>query len=274
MSEGRKSGKRDAEWHIIIYVPAYNAEGTVGELVRRTKKADEGLGRIGASIDAMVIVNDGSRDGTMAELRGLGREAGFLHVVDMKENGGPVKALFKGMEEAEKILAGKGLPPERTIMIRMDSDLEHQPEDIEMLVKPIMDGERKVTVGYIPSGAGSGITARLFNEFAGNGESKKFLGISIPQFCPGFIAMRADLFRKAHPLLKEKAERFREKTGMEMLTMDFVILVVAKWLGEQPGVFRLRPVEERYVKKPRKGKVLDYLDYHNKTMRFLEGEVR
>jgi hypothetical protein len=131
-----------------------------------------------------------------------------------------------------------------------------------------------VTVGYLPSGGGSGITARLFNDFVGKNESKKFLGVSIPQFCPGFNAMRADLFGKAYPLLKGKAERFREKTGMELLTMDFVILVVAKWLGEQPGVFRLRPVEKMYMKKPRKGKVLYYWNYHNKTMRFLEEEMR
>ncbi|MDD2655137.1 MAG: glycosyltransferase family 2 protein [Candidatus ainarchaeum sp.] len=271
--KGKKGGK-EAGWHIIIYVPAFNAEATVEELVRRTKKAGDGLGRIGASIDSMIIVNDGSRDGTMAALGRLGKEAGFLHVIDMGENGGPVKALFRGMEEAVKILKEKGLPPERTIMIRMDSDLEHQPEDIGMLVKPIMDGKRKVTVGYLPSGGGNGIAARLFNEFVGKNESKRFLGVSIPQFCPGFNAMRADLFGKAYPQLREMAERFREKSGMELLTMDFVILVVAKRLGEQPGAFRLRPVEGRYAKKPRKGKVLHYWNYHNKTMRFLEEGVR
>ena len=152
----------------------------------------------------------------------------------------------------------------------MDSDLEHQPEDIERLVTPIITGKTKISVGYTPFDSRTGLLTKWFNHFVGISESRKFLGIDIPQFCLGFNAIRGDLFKKIYPLIKKKAAQFEKINNEPMLTIDFVTLETAKKLGEEIYPVKLTPIEDKWIKKPKKSKIMDYFNYHLKTVKFLE----
>jgi hypothetical protein len=57
-----------------------------------------------------------------------------------------------------------------------------------------------------------------------------------------------------------------------MLTLDVVLLALAKRAGEPISQVKLSPTEDRWIKKQPMGKVLSYLDYHWRTERFLESE--
>jgi len=262
------------KWNLIIYTPAYNVEKTVGELLDRTAKAAKGLEEAGVSLAAMIIVNDGSTDNTKTLVVKASRrkKTSFARIVDKLKNEGPTKALFDGMEESLAIAQERGHAPERTIMVRMDSDLEHQPEDLPRLVEPITAGKASAVVGYIPYDERSGQETMEFNLRAGLEESRKFLGADIPQFCPGFNAVRLDLFSKIHTKLVAEARKYEREMKEDMLAMDFVELVIAKNMGAQPEIVKLLPIGDKTIKKPTPEKLKYYQSCHEKIMRFLEKE--
>lgn len=258
------------KWNLIIYSPAFNVERSIYDLVSRMGKVSEELKKSEIILHSFIVVDDGSTDGTRNALRALHSKYPFLSIIEKEKNEGPANALFDGMEHAVRFVKS-GLQPDKTILIRMDSDMEHQPEDIPRLIEPIISKGGRVSVGYIPFDHRTGIISKLFNSLIGNSESKKFLGVAIPQFCPGFNAIRGDVFEKLLPVLKENGKKFRERYGKDMLTTDFIILFLARRLGEKIDAVRLSPIEGKWIKKAPLSKLSYYLDYHRKTVEFLEG---
>jgi len=259
-------------WHMVIYAPAFNVAKNLPELIARMKKAADELANSGVSLDAVLFINDGSTDNTMQILDSFKGKIKFIRAIHKADNQGPVKALFDGMEEVVSYLKKNHLPDEKTIIIRMDSDLEHQPEDIANLIAPIISGRADVSVGYMVLGTENGILTKWFNESIGRKESRRFLGVVIPQFCPGFNAVRADLFKKLHPVLKDTAKKFERETGKEMLSIDFIILVLARHSGGRLNVSRLSPLQKNQIKKTSLAKLATYWGCHMKTISFLEKE--
>jgi glycosyltransferase involved in cell wall biosynthesis len=261
-----------AEWHLIVYSPAYNVAKAMPELLNRMDKAAVGLAEDNVSLDAFVIVNDGSTDKTRSVIEKEKSLIPFLLLYNMKKNEGPVAAVFDAMEKAAEFAGHQGYPPGRTIMVRMDTDLEHQPEDLEHLVEPIISGKTEAVVGYVPIDERSGLEYMEFNEKAGIEESVPYLGIRIPQFCPGFNAIRLDLFGMIHPELVKAGKIYEREMGAPLLAMDFVALILAKKAGWKPHEVKLLPIQDKWLKKPAPEKMKRYLETHEKTMRFLERE--
>jgi len=255
-----------AGWEIIVYIPVYNSEMQLPDLLARFKKTERILKEMGAEFKSIIFVNDKSTDNTSNIIKESIRSMPYLCVVDKVKNEGPAAAIFDGMDAASKEIT----EPEKTILIRMDSDLEHNPEDIPLMIKPIIENSAKIVAGYVPFDSRSGNAIKEFNEKTGVEQSSKFLGINIPQFCPGFIAMKGDLFLKIHPLIAEKAKEFRKKYGEDMVSIDFISLVTAKRLGEKIIAVKLSPIEDKYIKKQPEEKIEHYRDCHKKTMEFLE----
>lgn len=258
-----------AQWHIVVYCPAYNVESSIGELVERAAGARKQLSAAGASLDVMIIVNDGSSDTTAHALQSSVRFHPFLRIITKKKNEGATAAVIDGMKSAAAFIRKKKLPLRNTIIVRMDSDLEHQPEDLLKLLSPISSGKSMLSVGYIPFDARSGAAIRDFNRKIGLEESRRFLGAAVPQFCPGFNAIRGDLFARLAPVLAKKAASFRRATGKPMLTIDIISLATAKKMGAAPSVVRLRKIQGKWLKKPDPKKIASYLEYHKLTMEFL-----
>jgi len=262
------------KWHIIIYTPAYNVEKSISELVERLHQTINEPSKSKLILKSLIIVNDGSTDSTRAILSDLSAKFSYLRIVNKKSNEGPAKALFSGMQEVLSVLENSKQPLEKIIVVRMDSDLEHQPEDVPKLLAPIISGNAKISVGYDPFDVRMGLVSNWFNKIAGLNGSRKFLDMDIPQFCPGFNAIRADVFKKIHSKLLEEAKKFYKITGNDLLTIDFVILVVAKQFGEKIFAVKNSFIGEKWIKKPPVRKILRYLDYHRKTMSFLEKETK
>jgi glycosyltransferase involved in cell wall biosynthesis len=92
-------------------IPAYNAAGTIGECVQRTR----------SHLSRVVVVDDGSRDGTAR----LADEHGAL-VVRIAENRGKGWALRCGFQ--------KLLDQPWQGVITLDGDLQHDPDDIPAII--------------------------------------------------------------------------------------------------------------------------------------------
>ncbi len=112
---------------LSVIVPVYNEENTIRELVSRVEKV--GLA------DEIVLVDDGSKDGTPAILRELAK-AKHIRLIEHERNRGKGAAVRTGIEAAAMDL----------ILIQ-DADLEYDPRDYPALLKPIEEGQADVVYG-------------------------------------------------------------------------------------------------------------------------------
>ncbi len=115
---------------LSVVMPAYNERRTIREIVGRVLAAD--LGEIEKEL---VIVDDGSGDGTRDVLRELDGRNG-VRVLFQPRNMGKGAAVWAGMR------ASTG-----DVVVVQDADLEYDPEDYHKLVAPIVDGDADVVFG-------------------------------------------------------------------------------------------------------------------------------
>lgn len=121
-------GKQDVEQGTLsIIIPAYNEKKTILALIERVRKADTlGLKK------EIVIVDDGSTDGTKEVLRKLNNIKVFFH----ESNKGKGAAIRTGLQHARG-----------DIILIQDADLEYNPEDYTTLLQPIIKGNAQVVYG-------------------------------------------------------------------------------------------------------------------------------
>ena len=118
---------------LSVVIPAYNECNTVENLLRRVAAAPlpEGFDL------EMVVVDDGSSDGTRDLLRQLEERADPpFRLIEHPENRGKGAALRSGFEHA----AGD-------VVLVQDADLEYNPRDYPVLLQPIVNGEADVVYG-------------------------------------------------------------------------------------------------------------------------------
>ncbi len=123
---------------LSIVIPAYNERPTIEALLARVAAAPlpDALER------EIIVVDDGSADGTRELLRRLEAvgEPPF-RLVEHPENRGKGAALRTGFEQATG-----------DIVLVQDADLEYNPRDYPVLLRPILDDEADVVYGSRFSG--------------------------------------------------------------------------------------------------------------------------
>ncbi len=134
---------------VAAVIPAFNEAGTIGQVVRRTV----GL------VERTIVVDDGSSDGTLARVEGLG-----VQVIRHDRNRGKGESLLTGIRAAEE--AGCDY------VVTLDADGQHPPECIPQLVtiadpKIIVLGSRTAASDAIPRVRyGANQTANFFISWA------------------------------------------------------------------------------------------------------------
>lgn len=110
---------------VTAIVPALDEENTIAEVVDRL---------LALPLDIQVIVvDDGSTDGTTAILAGYGER---IEVLRNEARSGKGNAIRKALPHAR----GR-------VTVIQDADLEYAPEEIPKLVRPVLDGETNVAFG-------------------------------------------------------------------------------------------------------------------------------
>ncbi len=119
--------------HLLsVVVPVYNERDTLAEIVRRIQRSD--LSAFGMEKE-ILLVDDGSTDGTRELLPGLAEVPG-VRVLLHPKNRGKGAAVRTGLE------AARG-----DITLVQDADLEYDPRDYIILLKPIIEGRAQVVYG-------------------------------------------------------------------------------------------------------------------------------
>jgi glycosyltransferase involved in cell wall biosynthesis len=113
---------------VAVVIPAYNEAESIGDVVRRVPPSVCGVRT------AVLVVDDGSSDATAEAARDAGAE-----VARHERNQGGGAAIRTGYQAAR---AGGAL-----LIVTLDADGQHLPEEMERLVAPIVEGRADVVIG-------------------------------------------------------------------------------------------------------------------------------
>lgn len=110
---------------VAVVVPVYNSEGTLAQLARRLEAVLSSRG----SAYEIILVNDGSRDGSWDVIRQLAGKHAPLRGINLLRNYGQHNALLCGIRAAKY-----------EVVVTMDDDLQHPPEEIPKLLDELAEG--------------------------------------------------------------------------------------------------------------------------------------
>jgi glycosyltransferase involved in cell wall biosynthesis len=136
---------------LSIVMPAYNERKTLREIVGRVLSVD-----LGPIEKELIIVDDGSKDGTRDIMRELDGRDG-IRALFQPVNMGKGAAVWAGMR------ASTG-----DIVVIQDADLEYDPGEYPVLLRPILDGEADVVYGSRFLGTRDGHRVLYFWHTVGN----------------------------------------------------------------------------------------------------------
>jgi glycosyltransferase involved in cell wall biosynthesis len=118
---------------LIIQIPCYNEAETLKVALDDLPKHIDGVDEI-----EYLIINDGSKDDTVK----VAKEWGVQHVVSFTKNRGLAKGFIAGLDGCLRCGAD--------IIVNTDADDQYKGEDIEKIVRPILNGEADIVIGARP----------------------------------------------------------------------------------------------------------------------------
>ena len=164
---------------VTCVIPAFNEEKTVQKVVERAK----------LYVNEVIVVDDGSDDRTYDEA-----VSGGATVIKLEENGGAGKATRIGIERA--LNAGTDL------IVTLDADGEHDPDDIPRLVQAAEEEAKDIAVGsrFLDQRAHAysmPILNRISNKISTYLLNRLF-GTRITDSQSGFRVYKREVFEKIH----------------------------------------------------------------------------
>ena len=122
----------DSAPRFTVFAPVYNEEGNLKNLYDQVKKTMDTMGTWN-----MVLVNDGSKDGSLAEMLEVQKDASNLTVIDLKRNYGQAVAMDAGFRAA----TGE-------YVISLDADLQNDPADLPAMFEQMQTENLDIIAGW------------------------------------------------------------------------------------------------------------------------------
>ncbi len=118
---------------LVIQIPCFNEEDSLPITLADLPKHIDGIDEI-----EVVIIDDGSTDRTVD----VAIKSGVKHIVQYGANKGLAKAFVAGINKSLDIGAD--------IIVNTDADNQYCAKDIELLVRPILEGKADIVIGTRP----------------------------------------------------------------------------------------------------------------------------
>jgi len=161
-----------ADFRPVAVVPAYQAQATVGDVVRGLK----------GSISRIWVVDDGSSDGTGAVAERAGAD-----VVRLAVNGGKGTAVRAGLARA--------LDSEATHVAFVDADGQHDPADLPRLLQAARSGDEFV-IGSRMGDPDATPAYRYRTNEIGSRILSRMTGLEVEDAQSGYRVVAADVLRR------------------------------------------------------------------------------
>lgn len=190
---------------LSLVLPAYNEEDTIEEVM---KKVDHIVGQMAVEYE-LIVVDDGSVDGTRKRAVNYAMNNGHVRVVGHCDNVGKGYAMKTGFSHAGG-----------SIVIFMDSDMEIDPEQISRYVLALEHGDLAIASKRHPQSCVEVPLIRKFLSYGFNMLVKLLTGLNVRDTQTGLKAIR-----------KEAAERFFSKLSVKRFAFDVELLTVASLNG-------------------------------------------
>ena len=161
---------------LIIQIPCYNEAETLEIALNDLPKHIDGIDEI-----EYLIINDGSSDNTVE----VARKWGVNYVVNFRRNKGLAYGFMAGLDACLRNGAD--------IIVNTDADNQYVADDIELLVRPIIDGKSDIVIGERPIDATEHFspTKKKLQHF-GSWVVQKASNSNIPDAPSGFRAYSRD----------------------------------------------------------------------------------
>lgn len=170
---------------LSVVIPVYNEVDTVEQVIEHVRSIPLNL--------EIIVVDDGSTDGTVEILKGLENDPG-LRIFFSEVNQGKGAALKIGFEKATG-----------AAVIVQDADLEYDPGDYLKLLQPIVDGQADVVFGS--RFAGERHRVLYFWHYLGNRFltllSNAFTNLNLTDMETGYKLFRREVIQQIAPTLQE-----------------------------------------------------------------------
>ena len=111
--------------NISVVIPVYNSEDTLDELISRLNQVLPAISQMYETI----LVNDGSSDQSWNTITRLSQDQPGVRGINLMRNYGQHNALLCGVRAAQY-----------EIIVTLDDDLQHPPEEIPKLLPPLARG--------------------------------------------------------------------------------------------------------------------------------------
>lgn len=178
---------------LSIIMPCYDEKATIEAILAEVKAVD-----LGTTKKEVVVVDDGSKDGTREILQSLASKDKDLKLLFQETNKGKGAALKRG------ILESTG-----DVVVIQDADLEYDPQEYKRLLYPIERGQADVVYGSRFIGGEPHRIIYFRNQMANKFLtflSNLFTGLNLTDMETCYKMMRGDLARELAGNLK--AHRF------------------------------------------------------------------
>lgn len=202
---------------LSIIIPVFNEKNTIKEIIKRVANVSLALEK------EIIVIDDGSFDGTKNILKELKEEFNFI-LLEHPKNSGKGAAIKTGLSSASG-----------DFLIIQDADLEYNPEAYPKLLEPLLKGETSIVYG-----SRNLFTNPCFSKtyFLG-GKFLTFIfnflfGTKLTDINTGFKVFRKEVIKNFD--LKEKRFSFCEEVTCKIVKNGYKIKEVA--IGYRPRSFK------------------------------------
>ena len=159
----------------IVCLPTYNERENLERMLRAIGEAAPGV--------RVLVIDDGSPDGTGVIADRLAAELGYVEVLHRAAKEGIGPAYIAGFRRALELGAD--------FVLELDCDFSHDPAAIPVLLAATSDADLVLGSRYVPGGsvANWGLSRRLISSF-GSAYARLVLGVAVRDLTGGFKCYR------------------------------------------------------------------------------------